>query len=387
MLVVNRIGDHITGSYNGKPFGVSFTEQKYAHMKALESKAGAAETMEELKTLMEDFELLTKENYKELVEHAKGGQFLWVNPHTGKIFLQINGKISDIPLPIALVDRIITSVEKKIDVLPLVKCWARFIRKVPGRPAYTPERGSMFAKYIDADYTDKVFADQLQDKNGLSADVAYARATTKQVAITQEGLLVCYKVSKEILHRYELNENEEVVQKSRYKPTVDPDTGLVTYEEPQYVEERLFEPYVMGQGGDAFFSGDKKGHFIRVGHTHYLESWDQVSYPGHKGLHCGGLKYIAGYQQEGTVTHNIFVDPMDIHTIAGLGYGNDGAMTVKRYFVHSSFAGPNKGIYHSSKYAALTDAEYASLIEAAVEQSQQQIDKIAADLDAAKNLL
>jgi hypothetical protein len=38
-------------------------------------------------------------------------------------------------------------------------------------------------------------------------------------------------------------------------------------------------------------------------------------------------------------------------------------MTTKRYFVHSSFAGVNKSIYHSSTYAALNDAEYHSMIK------------------------
>lgn len=387
MLTINVVGDNIVGSYGGKPFGVQFSEQKYAQMKDLEAKANAATSMDELKTILEDFELLTKEDYKELVEHSAGGQFLWVNNHTGKIYLAINGKVSSIAIPKALVNRIIASVEKKIDVLPLVKAWARYIRPIPGRPAYTAERGSMFAQYIDADYTNAQFAGELVKEFGLAPEVAAVRATTKQVAITQEGLLVCYKVSKEILTRYELNEDEDVVTKSRYTKSVDPDSGMVTYDEPKFVEERLFEPYVMGKGGDEFYCGDKPGHFIRVGMPHYLDSWDKVSSPGNKGLHCGGLKYIAGYQQEGTVTHNIFVDPMDIHTIGGLGYGNDGAMTVKRYFVHSSFAGVNKSIYHSSEYAKVTDAEYAKLIEEAVEASQQDVDKIAAELEEKKNLL
>jgi hypothetical protein len=387
MITVNVVGEFLTGSYNGKPFGVKFTEQKYAQMKELEAKAASVQSMEELKPLLEDFELLTKEDYKELVEHAKGGQYLWVNPYTGKIFLKINNKVSSIALPKALVDRIITSVEKKIDVMPLVKCWARFIRPVVGRPSYSAERGSMFAQYIDADYTNQTIAEQFKKEKGYSDEIAKAVATTKQVAITQEGLLACYKVSKEIRHRYELNDDEEVVQKSRYTPQVDPDTGLVTYAEPQFAEERLFEPYVMGKGGDEFFCGDKAGHFIRVGQVHYLDSWDKVGNPGYKGLHVGGLRYIAGYQQEGTVTHEVFVDPMHIYGIAGLGNGNDGAMTTKQYFVHRSFVGPNKSIYHSSEYAKKTDTEYAELIKAAVEQAQQDVDKITADLDEKKNLL
>jgi len=384
MITVNVVGDFLTGSYNGKPFGVKFSEQKYAQMKELEAKAASVADMDELKVLLEDFELLTKEDYKELVEHAKGGQYLWVNQFTGKIYLQINGKVSSIPLPKALVDRIITSVEKKIDVMPLVKCWARFIRPVEGRPAYSAERGDKFSTYIDADYVNTDFAATLVDKQGVSLEVARAMATTKQVAITQEGILNLYKVSNEILKRYELNENEDAVEKSRYGKEIDPDTGLVTYKKPEFVEERLFEPAVMSNGGDAFFCGDKEGHFIRVGQVHYLDSWDKVGNPGCKGLHGGNLNYIRNYQSEGTVTHNIFVDPMHIY---GITNSSDGAMTFKQYFVHSSFAGVNKSIYHSSEYAKLTDAEYAQLIEAAVAQSQQDIDKIAADLDERKNLL
>lgn len=293
MVQVNLVGEFITGSYNGKPFGLKFSEQKYAQMKELEAKAASVADMDELKVLLEDFELLTKEDYKELVEHAKGGQYLWVNQFTGKIYLQINGKVSSIPLPKALVDRIITSVEKKIDVMPLVKCWARFIRPVEGRPAYSAERGSLFAQYIDADYTNQATADAFKKEKGLSDDVAKAMATTKQVAITQEGLLAAYKVSTEIRHRYELNAEEEVVQKSRYTPQVDPDTGLVTYDEPKFAEERLFEPAVMGNRGDEFFCGDKAGHFIRVGQVHALDSWDKVGNPGSKGLHFGKVKSAA----------------------------------------------------------------------------------------------
>jgi len=73
-----------------------------------------------------------------------------------------------------------------------------------------------------------------------------------------------------------------------------------------------------------------------------------------------GLSYIANYQQQGTVTHNIFVDPQDIHTVHPDG---DGAMTCKKYFVHSSMKGVNKNLYHSSTYAGLGDAEYHKMLE------------------------
>ncbi len=294
MITLNVVGDHITGHYNGKPFAVKFSPEKYKLMEEAASKASTVSTTEELMAVFSDFEALTKEDYKELIEHAQGGKYLYVNQFTGKTYLKIGNMISTIPLPNALVDRIISSVDKKInDINPLIKCWARFIRPVKGRPKWNDTRGANFAAYINAEYVDTAHVAKLIDELGLSAEAATKMATTRQVSITQEGLLVCYKVSREILTRYELNEQEEVLQKSRYKPTVDPDTGVITYDEPAHNEDRLFEPWVMGKGGDEFFCGTKPGHFIRVGEVHYLDSWDKVSTPGSKGLHCGKLKSAA----------------------------------------------------------------------------------------------
>lgn len=386
MLTVNRIGDQITGSYSGKPFGVSYDGIKYAQMKALEQKAAIAATMDELKLIIEEFEPMTVESYKELVEHAQGGQFLYVNNHTGKIYLAINGKVSDKALPKSFVDRIILSVEKKIDVLPLVKCWARFLRN----PNYTDAKAVRFAKYINTLFVNEALKAELMDKHGLNADVAQQRATVYDVAITQEGLLNTYKVSKEIDWKFVADENADngVKKVDRYAFEVDDITGLKTYKEPETVEERVFEPAVMGQRYDAFFCGDKEGHVIRVGKLHFLPEWSQVNCNDDvscvKGLHVGGLAYIRSYQNDGTVTHNIFVDPMDIGAITDDGTG---ALRVRRYFVHSSFAGVNANIYHSSEYAKLTDAEYVTMIEAAVEQSQQKIDDIAAELDSKRALI
>jgi len=371
MLIVNRVNDLISGSFNGQQFGVSFDQTKYDLMLALQDRADAATTVEEMQDIIKEFEPLTKESYKELVETMC--PYILVNRHSNKFYLQFNGKVSSYELPQGFVDRILKSVEKNINVTPLIKCWVRFLRDVPGRPKYTKARGELFDQYINAPYVNSDKVQKLMNDEGLSNKMATELSTTTQVAITQEGLLVCYKVSAEVRERYELNADEEVIQKSRYKKNVDPDTGFVTYSEPTAVEDRLFKPYVMKDRGDEFYCGDKKGHFIRVGQRHWLESWDQVSSPGSKGLHCGGLNYIRGYQNgEDAVTHNIFVDPANIHTIAGVGYGNDGAMTVKEYFVFSSFAGPNKSIYHSSTYAAITDAEYAKMVQEIVEQTKMK---------------
>jgi hypothetical protein len=386
MIIVNRVGDMITGSVNGKQFGVSFDEQKYQKMLELHDKANSVETMEELKALVEEFTPLTVESYKELVETAT--PYIVVNKHTNKFYLKYADKVSSKALPQIFVDKILKSVEKQIDVTPLIKCWVRFLRN----PNYTDKKAKKFAEYITATYTNDQMVAELTSKEGLSNDVAKVRATTTQVAITQEGLLVCYKVSKEITKKFVKDEDADggIKQKDRYDYEVDEFTGMKKYKEPEYVEDRVFEPACMGQGGDAFLCGEYKGHIIKVGQKISLETWDQVNTSDDqscvKGLHCGGLRYIQGYQNDGSVTHNIFVDPMDIGAIVGLGYGNDGAMRVLRYFVHSSFAGVNKSIYHSSKYAAWTDAEYAKRVEEVVKATQMKQEELNALIDETKAL-
>lgn len=374
MIIVNRNGDQITGSVNGEQFSVTYDEQKYNLMLNIQTRTESAQTMDQLHAAVAEFKVLTQENYKERVETAS--EYIVGNKHTNKFYLKYGDKVGNLPLPQVFVDKILKSVDKGIDITPLIKCVVRFLRPVPGRPARTTQMLDLFTRYIDADYVSEDNVAKLMAEHGLGHDVATQKATTKQVAITMEGLLVCYKVSTEIMVKHSLNENEEAVTRSRFGKTIDEDTGVVTYNKAQFSEDRVFEPKIMGQRGDAFFcdKGDgsgKAGHVIKVGCSHFLDSWDKVGNPGQKGLHCGGLNYIKGYQQDGTVTHNILVDPMDIYGIAGVnGIGNDGAMTVRRYFVHSTFDSVNKNIYHSSTYAALTDKEYAGIVEEVVKANE-----------------
>ena len=385
MITVNVIGDKITGFVNGEPFGVSFTEEKFTAMKALEAKAAAVTSMDELKAVVEEFKPLTDETYSAMIKHTIAGEYLVVNPKNNRIYLTVNGKVSAEPLPQAFVDRIITSVEKKIDAMPLVKAWARFLRC----PNYSATKATYFANYINNTYVNTVYRDKLIAEKGLDQRVATEMATTMDVAITQEGLLNTYKVSTEITHRFVKDENSEdgVKKVDRHDYDVDDITGLKTYKLPDHVEDRVFQPAVMNTGGDAFSCGSKLGHVIRVGEVHALPSWDMVDCNDGrscvKGLHVGGLKYIDHYQHEGTVTHNIFVDPMDI---GAFDHSGNGAIRVLRYFVHSSFAGANKNIYHSSEYAKITDAEYRKLFDEAVSKSEQKAADAKALLDG-RNLL
>lgn len=392
-IIVNRVDDYISGSYNGVQFGVKFNQDKYDAMLALQEKASEASTMDELKAIFEEFAPLAEEDYSTHVETES--PYIKVNKKTNKFHLQYKGVISSKVIPDVLAKKIIAAVEKNLDITPLVKCWVRFLRN----PFFTDEKARLFAEYISAPYVNDVKVSEYMAQ-GFSHDVASKRATTTQVAISKEGLLVCYKVSAEVREKFILDENEEVKTRSLYKPTIDEITGTITYAEPAAVEERYYKPAVMGDRGDAFYcvpgvrnfdpAVDKPGHLIKVGCLVSLPDWsgvdtrDRVS--GVKGLHVGGLSYIKGYQQDQTVTHNILVDPMHIGAIVGLGSGNDGAMRVRQYFVFGNFQGVNKNIYHSSKYGELTDQEYAKMVQESVEATKMTTEE-AAKLFAEKEVL
>lgn len=364
MIVVNRVNDQITGFVNGNPYSVLFSEEKYAAMKQVADKAASATDMAELTTLVEEFEALTKENYKQIVEHAQGGKYLWVNPHTGKMYLAFNGFVSSKAVPRSLADRIITSVEKKIDINPLVKCWARFLKN----PHYTDQKAINFAKYINTTVVNDKLRDKLMSDEGLSHETASKKATMYDISFTQEGLLATYKVVREIDWKFVASDEEGGVKKvDRFEYEVDEFTGLKTYKKPEFLEKRVFEPAVQGQRGDEFNSGEYSGHIIRVGMPVYLDSWDKVNCNDTqscvKGLHVGGLRYIKNYQSDDTITLNVFVDPMHI---GGIDHEGTGALRVLKFFPHSALEIKNQNLYHSSEYAKITDAEYQKLVEEAV---------------------
>jgi len=248
-----------------------------------------------------------------------------------------------------------------IEFDPLVKMWTRWLRN-PLLKKKGPEFSERFFNFVNMKYVHPKLKQELMEEHGLNEDVATERATMYQMKITKEGLLNGYKVSSEVLHKFDPESGEQV---DRYKRTFNPDTGEISSNGlPDTVEERLFEPSVMGNRGDAFYCEgptgfDKPGHFIRVGCTHRLPDWSYVNTNDNmscvKGLHVGGLKYIAWYAGE---IHNVFIDPMHVGAVPD---DVDGAIRCLQYFVHSSLVGVNGSIYHSSTYAKKTDQEWAEM--------------------------
>ena len=388
MITINVIENKICGSYGEHPFTVDYSKELYDEMQDLANQANNVTTIEQYNDILEAFAQLTVVDYTKTIETQC--PYIHINKGTGEFFLKHNGVVSSIPMPEALVDRIFESLDKEIDFMPLVKMWTRWLRNPilwrKMKQGHGEDFCNRFFNFVNMQYVHPKHKEDLMENHGLSEEAAEKRATMYQMKITHEGLLNGYKVSREVLHKFNPETGE---QEDRYKRTFNVDTGEIEGDGlPEHVEDRLFEPAVMGNSGDAFFCEGPNGygspqHFIKVGCTHRLADWSQVNVNDTvscvKGLHVGGLKYIAFYSGE---IHNIFVDPMHIGAVP---CDVDGAIRCKQYFVHSSLAGVNGSIYHSSSYAAMTDAEWDEMRAKAVQERAEkkaQSDKEVAELNA-----
>jgi hypothetical protein len=386
MININVSEGMISGSYGKEQFVVTFTKERYDAMKALKVRADAATSVDELKMVYGEFSSLTKEDYKKVIETKC--PWLVVNPMTEEFFLVSEGQQSSIAMPKVLADKIIESVEKDIDFMPIVKAWVRFLRNPKLRGLDKEGRvefAERFANYIDKDFINHDKAEKLMDEQGLSEEVAHKMSTVKDLSITMEGLLCTHKVVDEITTKWSLDANGNKVKVDRYAKTIDPDTGLIKTEVPATNEERLFEPCVMHDRGDAFFCEGANGykdaaHLIKVGCIVRLPGWEYVNTNDHvscvEGLHVGGLTYVRGYQRQGSETLDVFVDPMHIVAIAD----GDGALRLLQYFTHSAWGGTNGSIYNSSTYAAKTDEEWAVMRKEIVESYGESVEAVQADI-------
>jgi len=372
MISINLIGDNVSITIGEDAYVIPYDADSYAQVNACAEAANSSETVEEYNKCVESM-LKLVETYSLTTDSliASKCDYLVHNELTDEYFLvYYNDQISDIPMPESLVERIMDSIDKGVDFMPVIKLWTRFLRN-PNLPEKGNDFAQRFADFVNMKYVHPKLMKQYLEQ-GLTAQKALELATVYQIKITNEGLLNGYKVSREVLHKYDAETGERV---PRYKRTFNVNTGEIESEGlPAIVEDRLFEPAVMGSRGDAFYCGDTKGHFIRVGQRHALESWEQVNCNDEsfcvKGLHIGGLHYINGYGGE---IHNVFVDPMHIGAVPN---STDGAIRCKEYFVHSSLAGVNGSMYHSSTYAELTEAEWEEMRKEALELNKKANHKV-----------
>ena len=387
LVLVTRKNDTTVVSINEESFIIPFTEESFAKLENLETKFKASRTMQEAKSTIEEIREFVKTTSPDYEENfvCKGGEgHLVFNVAKGTYHLKTEkGVISQIPVPKVIVERMVTSIDKGISILPLVKATIRFFRN----PNLNPQKLKNFGKYVNYEYLDLAKYDELISK-GFTKEAAAGKSTFFQTPITTEGLLCTYKVSEEVTTKFALDENGNSKVVNRYAKMIDENTGEITTQLPDFVEDRLFIPAVQKYTGDTFVSESldksysRSGHFYIVGHVHYLDSWNKVncddSHACVPGLHCGNLDYIRGYQHAGTATHNVFVDPMNIGAFTNDG---SGAIRVKELFIHSSKMGENRGIYFSSDYAAYSDAKWEELKVEAIENSNKLLSEFKEDIE------
>jgi hypothetical protein len=382
MISINVIGEMISGSYGNTPFSRTYEKDIYEQMVKLSDDADQAQTVEEYNKILAEFSLLTTEDLKTRRHIANIAGDIYISKDSaGRHFMELaDGYLLDTPMPESLVERILDSFDTGADTTPLAKLWLRWLRNPILRKKTKKGKGEEFTKrffeFIDMKYVHPTLKNELMEEHGLSEELAEKRATMYQVKITKEGLVNAFKVSREVLTKYDTETGEQV---PRYQRTFNPDTGEIDSDGlPEHVEDRLFEPAVWRTGDKFYCEGangyDSPQYFIKVGCVHRLPSWDMVDTDDDRscvpGLHVGGLRYIAWYTGE---IHNVFVDPMHVGAVPN---SVDGAIRCLQYFVHSSLVGVNGSMYHSSKYAQLTDEQWEEMKDKIIEKFNKRSDKV-----------
>lgn len=387
-IIINDGTKVIAGSLNGEKFNVTFTEELATGLKEFQDSFEDVETQEAYAEWTEGVKLLlAAKDTEDIITTACAD--LAKDPKTGYYFMKVEGKVSKKAVPESLVAVILESIEKDIDPTPIVKAWTRFLRN----PNFSAKKAEIFAKYITTTIVDQDEVDRLVEEEGLKREMAVIRATYNDVAITQEGLLVTKKYAQLLTKGWTIDsETNKPVKKDLFPKapdTIDQITGEVTVGKtqfPEFAEELTFLPPMQGTSGDEFTCGTVLGHSIKVGQRHTLPEWSMVNCNDDrscvKGLHVGGWNYVASYKGLNCQLLDCFVDPMEIGAICDVYQGSDGAIRVREYFVFGAVEGKTKGIYHSSKYAAKKDKEWAAFKLEAIENANKRMAQLKEESEA-----
>lgn len=367
LLTVNRLNDVLSGVVGNDKYSIPFNQDTYKSLLDLEDLFASAKTMDQAKATIESaLQIIDSVGAKAQLESI--GEFLKLDKTNNKFYLHNPEKnvTSSVPMPDKLASKITECIEKDITFLPFIKCWMWFLKN----PVFSLKKADYFAKYITTLFVDREMSAKLIEE-GYSKEKADELATFSDVSITKNGLLSTYKY---VRIKYTKVNTESGETENRYAVTFDPETGEPTIHLPKEAEDYYLIPPIMGEGGDAFFSGDDLGHRVTIGKTHTLPDWDMVNCSdgraGLPGLHLGGLTYIKGYAGNDRLLLNCFVNPMHIGAFTDTG---DGAIRVKEYFVHSAQFAPNRGLYHESGYLAQSDAQWMEMRTQAIEESEARI--------------
>lgn len=385
----------ISGAIKGSKFNIAYDEETFNSLKTLSEDVATIEakcaTMDEFveksTTFYDTAEALVAVDYKATI--ASNNPYLHFNPQTEQFFLKVGSKVSNKALPKKFVEIIEAGIEKKLDIMPVIRLCKRFLMN----PFFTKKKFKMLATSISTTYVDKEEVKRLMDEEKLSKRIATTRATYADKEITKEGYLRTYKVVEEETKKFALKTDGDgnvvigddgkpvKVKVDRYatKHIIDENTGEVTTEvDKGFLDDRLFKPAIRSRSnGDDFFCGDKEGWTYMVGQLHRLASWDMVSVKDNsaheKGLHSGGLQYVESYRHRGELV-DAFVCPSKIGKFTDDGAGE---MTSLELFIHGSthIEGITRNIYNASTYGKIQKAQFEEELAATIEANNKLVEE------------
>jgi len=385
----------LLGSVNKQPFNVPYADSTKDELISLGEQMEDVDTMAEFNALVDKAMKFIESVSVSKIEEVAGTDLMH-DKEKNKYFLKVGNKVSKLPVPPQIVDRIQKAVDLGLDPQPWVKFWTRWMRN----PNITSEKTRYMMGYIDAPYTDSEKVAKLVE-DGYSEEMAKEIATFDQISITKEGLIAAFKYVqlKDTLKYVEIDEKtgEQVIKEKKQtlnapgKLEVNPITNAVTKKEGEAyaAEDLIFLPPVMGTGGSPFTCQpldveskfeDYASHVIRVGMRHRLENWSKVNCIDGSccvaGLHVGGYYYVEGYGGRTSLLVDCLIDPAHVGAItddltANTGRKGDAAMRVLEYYVTGTHFAVNKSMYHPSAYAELLDKEWDEYKAKAIEAAEK----------------
>lgn len=396
---------YLTGKIGKKAYSVEATDELKASLVKLSNKFNAAKSFKATeKVTTEAMNLIADakdNNSSNLTEILKGDLIL--DKKTNDYFVISEGKQGKRPVHSFVVSKMIEANDKGLSPKPWLIFWVRLMRNklFSGSPAKVDN----FMNYMKAQYVDQEHVEELVEE-GYSSDMAKKLATMDQISITEQGIVAAFKYVRLLTQKYEVSKNketgeQEIKQVDRYEKSeikIDENTGEVLEEAkdqlPETAELFVFEPPIMGQGGDSFTSRDiddasdspSKGHIIQVGKIHELpKGFDQVDCndrsAGVKGLHLGGYYYVQGFGGRTSYLVDCLVAPEDVGAVCqvgndGWGGNNEGAIRCKRYMVTGGHFQVNSSMYHPSDYATLLDTEWEEAKLEAIKNLAKKVDEV-----------
>jgi hypothetical protein len=408
MINFNISEKNIVGKIGKDAFAVPYTKELWEQLTSANLELAKAGTKKEYDAAMETaLKAVSGVGVDDSIEKITPNVIFNKKTNTYHLATTDGEVASDIPLPKILIEKMKYADSNGLPVTPIIKFATRLLRNPRAR---TTEGGkTLFERtcnYVFRTYIDPVLYKQFNEEQGFESGLATKMATIYQTPITQEGL-ICTKKVVEVdydAQRFKFVKDEDGFAKAKkilkdgIDSTVDEETGKVTITDPEFAEDWRFYPVCMGRtGGDAWSRSDlpegTKTHYYKIGTIAELEP-NQVNWNDNqscsKGLHTGNYDYVKSWVNSSNVVLDVFVDPEHIAAIPSSDA--DGVLRVVQLFIYdqTSLQVPLKSVYHSSTYAAKTDAAWAEtlkeLIQKNLNEEQEILEKLKAKREALQNV-